>query len=144
MITAEKIQKLVEVFNGDSDITSMSSQTGFGFLMDGSVPKFEKIQNGRGTPMIVHPMYLYIDHWGGKSLRVYLSQKLTSLSSAQYDIEEKSGFEYWVPSAKSPIVVKRYLNSRDYADEATLETALEETLKEYARVYLLHCQEWKR
>ena|SRR4030042_4602721 len=141
MINAEKIKKLVEVFNCDSDITSMSAQTGYGFLMDGEVPKFEKISSGRFTPRIIHPMYLYIDHWGGKSLRVYFSQKLTALSVAQSELGSKSGFEYWVPGNNSPVVVKKYLYSHNYADEASLETALQETLKECARVYLMCCKE---
>lgn len=142
MITAEKIRKLVELFEADSDLTSASSQTGLGFLMDGSVPKFEKIGRGRSTPKIVHPMYLYLDHWGGKSLRVYFSQKLTTLSVAQDELGSKSGFEYWVPGNNSPVVVKRYLYSHNYADETSLEAALQETLKECARVYLMCCREW--
>ncbi len=60
MITAEKIKKLVELFEADSDLTSMSCQTGFGFLMEGSVPKFQKIEKGRYTPKIVHPMNVSI------------------------------------------------------------------------------------
>ncbi len=142
MITAEKVKKLAELFEADSDLTSASSQTGLGFLMDGSVPKFQKIEKGRYTPKIVHPMYLYLDHWGGKSLRVYFSQKLTQLSVAQSELESKTGFEFWVPGNGSPVVVKRYLYASDYADEASLEAAVQETLRECAKVYLTACQEW--
>lgn len=140
MITAEKVKKLVELFEADSDLASMSSQTGFGFLMEGLVPKFQKIKKGRYTPKIVHPMYLYLDHWGGKNLRVYFSLKLTPLVGDQP--EAKSGFEYWMPAKNSPLVVKRYLRASDYVDEASLEAAVQETLRECARVYLTACQEW--
>ncbi|MBT9174133.1 MAG: hypothetical protein DDT21_02544 [Syntrophomonadaceae bacterium] len=142
MITAEKIKKLVELFEADSDLTSMSSQTGFGFLMEGSVPKFQKIESGRYTPRIIHPMYLYLDHWGGKSLRVYLSQKLTPLVGDQSELGYKPGFEYWTPAKNSPLVVKRYLYASDYADDSSLEAVVQETLRECARVYLTVCQEW--
>lgn len=142
MITAEKIKKLVELFEADSDLASMSSQTGFGFLMDGSVPKFQQIEKGRYGPKITHPMYLYLDHWGGKSLRVYFSQKLTPLTVAQSELEPKSGFEFWVPGNNSPVVVKRYLYPSDYADEASLEAVVQETMRECAKVYLTACQEW--
>jgi len=142
MISAEKIKKLVELFEADSDLTSMSSQTGFGFLMEGSVPKFQKIERGRFTPKIIHPMYLYLDHWGGKSLRVYFSQKLTPLVGDLSELGSKPGFEYWTPAKNSPIVVKRYLNASDYADEASLEAAIQEMLRECARIYLTACQEW--
>lgn len=142
MITAEKVRKLVELFEADSDLASASSQTGFGFLMDGSVPKFEKIGRGRFTPKIVHPMYLYLDHWGGKNLRVYFSQKLTQLSVAQSELGSKQGFEFWVPGSNSPVVVKRYLRASDYTDEASLEAAVQEMLKQCASTYLMACQEW--
>lgn len=142
MITAEKIKKLVELFEADSDLASASSQTGFGFLMDGSVPKFQKIEKGRYTPKIVHPMYLYLDHWGGKFLRVYFSQKLTQLTVAQSELESKTGFEYWVPGNGSPVVVKRYLTASDYQDDASLDTAIQEMLKQCAGIYLMSCKEW--
>lgn len=142
MITAKKIQTLVELFEADPDLTSMGAQTGFGFLMDESVPKFQRIEKGRHTPKIVHPMYLSLDHWGGKSLRVYFSLKLTPLTVAQSELGGKSGFEYWVPSAGAAIVVKRYLDASDYQDEVTLAAAVEEMLKECARIYLTACREW--
>jgi hypothetical protein len=142
MISAEKIKKLVELFEADSDLTSMSCQTGFGFLIEGSVPKFQKIEKGRYAPKIIHPMYLYIDHWGGKSLRVYLSQKLTPLVGNLSELGSKPGFEYWTPARNSPLVVKRYLTEDDYADDASLEAVIQEMLRECARVYLTACQEW--
>jgi len=142
MITSERIRKLVEVFNEDSDMTSMSSQTGYGFLMDDGVPKFEKISKSRFGPKIVHPMYLYIDHWGGKGLRVYFSQKLTPLSVDQSELARKHGFEYWVPGHGSPVVVKRYLTASDYQDDASLEAAVQEMLKQFAGIYLMSCKEW--
>ena len=142
MITSERIRKLVEVFNEDSDMATMSSQTGYGFLMDDEVPKFEKISKSRFGPKIVHPMYLYIDHWGGKSLRVYFSQKLTPLSMDQSELGRKSGFEYWVPGNGSPVVVKRYLTTSDYQDDASLEAAIQEMLKQCAGTYLMSCKEW--
>jgi len=142
MITAEKIKKLVELFEADSDLVFMSSQTGFGFLIEGSVPKFQRIEKGRYTPKIVHPMYLYLDHWGGKNLRVYFSQKLTPLVGDQSEFGSKPGFEYWTPAKGSPLVVKRYLYPSDYSDEASFEAAVQETQRECARVYLTACQEW--
>lgn len=144
MITSERIRRLVEVFNEDLDMTSMSSQTGYGFLMDGEVPKFEKISKSRNSPkrLIVHPMYLYIDHWGGKSLRVYFSQKLTPLSVNQSELARKPNFEYWVPGNGNPVVVKRYLTSSDYQDDASLDAAIQEMLRECARIYLTACQGW--
>lgn len=142
MITAERIKKLVEVFNEDPDMTSMSSQTGYGFLMDGEVPKFEKISKSRYGPGIVHPMYLYIDHWGGRGLRVYFSQKLTPLSVDQSELGYKSGFEYWVQGNGSPVVVKRYLTESDYQDDASLDATIQEMLKQCASIYLLSCKEW--
>ena len=142
MITSEKVRKLVEMFEADSDLTSMSCQTGFGFLMDGEVPKFQKIEKGRNTPKIIHPMYFYIDHWGGKPLRVYFSQKLTPLVGDQPDL--KPGYELWSPAKNSPVVVKRYLSPSDYADDASLEAVIQEMLRECARIYLTACQEWGR
>ena len=142
MITSERIRKLVEVFSEDSDMTSMSSQTGYGFLMDDEVPKFEKISKSRFGPKIVHPMYLYIDHWGGKSVRVYFSQKLTPLLVDQSELARKPGFEYWVPGSGSPVVVKRYLTAFDYQDDASLEAAVQEMLKQFAGIYLMSCKEW--
>jgi hypothetical protein len=142
MITSERIKKLVEVFNEDSDMATMSSQTGYGFLMDGEVPKFEAISKSRYGPRIVHPMYLYIDHWGGKNLRVYFSQKLTPLVGDLSELGSKPGFEYWTPAKNSPLVVKRYLRASDYADEVSLEAAIQEMLRECARIYLTACQEW--
>jgi hypothetical protein len=142
MITSERIRRLIEVFNEDSDMTSMSSQTGYGFLMDDGVPKFEKISKSRFGPKIVHPMYLYIDHWGGKDLRVYFSQKLTPLSVDQSELGRKSGFEYYIPGSGSPVVVKRYLTASDYQDDASLEAAIQEMLKQCASIYLMSCKEW--
>ena len=141
MITADRVKKLVEVFNEYSDMTSMSSQSGYGFLMDGEVPKFEKTSKSRYGPRIVHPMYLYIDHWSGKSVRVYFSQKLTPLSVEQSELGHKSGFEYWVPGNGSPVVVKRYLTASDYQDDASLEAAIQEMLKQCASIYLMSCKE---
>lgn len=141
-MTAEKIQKLVELFEDDSDLTSMSAKTDFGFLMEGSVPKFQKIEKGRSTPKIIHPMYLYIEHWGGKFLRVFLSQKLTPVTCELSDLGFKSGFEYWAPSKNSPIIVKRYLDPSDYQDEESLQTAVQDALRECARIYLTVCQEF--
>ena len=142
MITAEKIRKLVELFEADSDLTSMSSQTGFGFLMDGEVPKFERIPEDSWGPRIIHPMYLYVTHWGGRGMQVFLSQKLTPLVGDQSELGYKSGFEYWVPGNGAPLVVKRHLDADDYADEASLEAAVQEMLRECARLYLTACQEW--
>jgi hypothetical protein len=143
MITAEKVKKLVELFEADSDLTSASSQTGFGFLMEGEVPKFERIPEDRWGPRIIHPLYLYVTHWGGRGLQVYLSLKLTPLVGDRSELGYKPGFEYWVPGKGSPVVVKRYLQPSDYADDASLEAVIQEMLRECARIYLLYCQEWE-
>jgi hypothetical protein len=142
MITSEKVKKLVELFKENSDLTSASSQTGFGFLMDEGVPKFDRIPENRYGPRIIHPLYLYITHWGGRDLQVYLSLKLTPLVGDESELGHKPGFEYWVPAKGSPVVVKRYLTEDDYSDDAALEAAVREMLRECARIYLTACQEW--
>jgi hypothetical protein len=40
------------------------------------------------------------------------------------------------------VVVKRYLNSSDYQDDASLEAAIQEMLKQFAGIYLMSCKEW--
>jgi len=40
------------------------------------------------------------------------------------------------------VVVKRYLYASDYADETSLEAAVQDMLKQCASVYLMACQEW--
>jgi hypothetical protein len=141
MITAEKIKKLVEMFEVDPDLTSLSCQTGYGFLIDREVPKFDRIESRYG-PRIIHPLYLYITHWGGRDLQVYLSLKLTPLVGNESELGHKPGFEYWVPGKGSPVVVKRYLTEDDYFNDAALEAVIQEMLRECARVYLTACQEW--
>jgi hypothetical protein len=144
MITAEKVQKLVELFESDSDLTSMSAKTGYGFLMDGEVPKFEAIPEDRYGPRIIHPMYLYVTHWGGRGLQINFSLKLAPLTVDQSELANKPGFEYWVPHKGAPVVVKRYLYENDYQDEVLLKAAVEEMLKQCAGIYLMSCEEWSR
>jgi hypothetical protein len=140
MITSEKVKKLVELFEADSGLTSLSCQTGYGFLMDGEVPKFDRIESRYG-PRIIHPLYLYITHWGGRDLQVYLSLKLTPLVVDQSELDRRPKFEYWVPGKGSPVVVKRYLTPEEYVNDASLEAVIREMLGECARIYLLYCQE---